>query len=630
MLDDGYMKLDKPSQPLQYPYQEEPLGDSMTPEELERSRRVLIRVAPVVLLLFGLLFLRLWYLQLVQGEYLQTRSESNRIRSLDLPSWRGMILDRSGAVLVDNQHSFNLMATLEDIQDPELLGRRLGSLLKIDGSVITAQIDKARQAGLTQVRLKTHLAWDEMALVETYKAELPGVFIVIAAKRVYHQPSVASHILGYIGEITDPQLKSGRYPSYKMGDYIGRSGIEASWEDTLRGRQGSRRIEVDAFGRELGSLDQTAAISGANIRLTLDTRLQREAENILQGKVGAIAAINPQNGKVLVLASSPSFSQETFQGGVKAEEWQKLLDNKNHPLMNRTIKGQYPPGSTFKILMALAGLEEKVITPHTTFHCSGYLTVGNHEFGCHRKSGHGSVALYQGLVQSCDVYFYEVGRRLGIERIAQWGKKFGMGVPSGLKLGGELPGLIGTPEWKRTRYRAPWTEGDTLNLSIGQGYNLATPLQVAWMAATVANGGTVYKPQLVDKVETPAGEILYRFQPVVQGRLDASPANLAAVRRGLLGVVRSGTGRRAALYDVEVAGKTGTSQVVSLEKEKAGRSIRKFQNHAWFVAYAPADNPEVAVSVIVEHGGQGGEVAAPIARRFLASYFANAHMARER
>ncbi|MFZ2089771.1 MAG: penicillin-binding protein 2, partial [Desulfobaccales bacterium] len=556
------MKLFKPSEPLEYPYQAEPLGDQMTPEELERSRRVLMRVAPVVLLLFGLLLLRLWFLQLIKGDYLQKRSEHNRIRALDLPSWRGMILDRQGAVLVDNQHSFNLMATLEDIQDPELLGRRLGSLLKLDGSSLTAQINKARQSGLPQVRLKTHLSWDEMALVETYKAELPGVFITIAAKRVYHQPSVASHILGYIGEVTETQLKSGRYSTYKMGDYLGRSGIEAAWEDTLRGQQGSRRIEVDAYGRELGSLDQKPAVSGANIQLTLDTRLQREAENLLEGKVGAIAAINPQNGKILVLASSPSFSQETFQGGVKAEEWQKLLENKNTPLMNRAIKGQYPPGSTFKILMAVAALEEKVITPHTTFVCRGYLTVGNHEFGCWRKRGHGGVALHQALVQSCDVYFYEVGRRLGIERIAKWAKRFGLGSPSGLKLGGELPGLIGTPAWKHKRFKAPWTEGDTLNLSIGQGYNLATPLQVAWMAATVANGGTVYQPQLVDKVETPAGEILYRFQPVIQGRLDADPANLAAVRRGLLGVVRNGTGRRAALYDVDVAGKTGTSQVV--------------------------------------------------------------------
>jgi penicillin-binding protein 2 len=624
------MKPFQPSPSLKYPYQEEPLGDFMTPEEFERSRWVLARVTPVLLILFGLLFLRLWFLQLIQGEYLQKRSESNRIRSQDIPPWRGMILDRDGAILVDNKYSFNLMATLEDIQDPDILGRRLGSLLKMDGSALSTQIDKARQAGLAQVRLKAQLSWEEMALVETYKAELPGVSIAIGSKREYTQPSLASHILGYLGEITDPQLKSGRYPTYKMGDYLGRSGLEAAWEDVLRGQQGSRRIEVDAYGRELGSLDQKLAIPGANIQLTLDTRLQREAEDILQDKVGAIVALNPQNGKVLALASSPTFSQDVFQPGGKPERWQKILEDKNHPLINRTTKGQYPPGSTFKIVMAVAGLEEKVITPNTYIHCSGSLTVGNHEFGCWKKRGHGSVALHQALMQSCDVYFYEVGRRLGIERIDKWCKRFGLGSVSGLKLGGELPGLVGSPAWKRTRFKAPWTEGDTFNLSIGQGYNLATPLQVACMAATLANGGTLYQPQLVKKVETPAGEVLQRFQPIIRGRLDADPASLALVRKALVAVVKSGTGRRAYLDDVDVAGKTGTSQVVSLEKEKAGKEVRRFRNHAWFVAYAPADEPEVVVSVIIEHGGQGGEVAAPLARRFLAVYFAHHQMARDR
>uniref|UniRef100_A0A7C3Z4J3 Penicillin-binding protein 2 n=1 Tax=Desulfobacca acetoxidans TaxID=60893 RepID=A0A7C3Z4J3_9BACT len=624
------MKLFEPTPSLEYPYQEEPLGDQMTPEELERSRRLLARVAPILLLLFGLLVLRLWYLQLIKGEYLQKRSEYNRIRVQEIPPWRGMILDRDGNILVGNRHSFNLMASLEDIPDPDLLARRLGSLLHLDANFLVTQIDKARRAGLTQVRLKSQLSWEEMALVETYKAELPGVAIMIASKREYHQPALASHLLGYLGEITEAQLKSGRYPGYKMGDYLGRSGIEAAWEDVLRGQQGSRRIEVDAFGRELGELDQTPSLPGANVYLTIDTRLQQEAENLLEGKVGAIVALNPQNGKILAMASSPTFSQDIFDRGVSAQEWQKLLEDKNHPLLNRTIKGQYPPGSTFKIVMAVAGLEEKVITPQTYIHCRGSLRVGNHEFSCWRKRGHGSLNLHQALVQSCDVYFYEVGRRLGIERIAKWCKRFGLGSPSGLKLGGELPGLVGGPAWKRTRFKAPWTEGDTVNLAIGQGYNLTTPLQVARMAATLANGGTLFQPQLVEKVETPAGEVLYRFQPKVQGNLGADPANLEMVRQALVAVVRNGTGKRAYLGNVDVAGKTGTSQVVSVEKEKAGKTVHKFQNHAWFVAYAPADDPQVVVSVIVEHGGGGGEVAAPLARRFLASYFANTRIARNR
>jgi penicillin-binding protein 2 len=623
------MKPFRPSPSLKYPYQEEPLGDHMTPEEFERSRRVLARVAPILLILFGLLFLRLWFLQLIQGEYLQQRSEYNRIRSLDLAPWRGTIKDRDGNVLVDNQYSFNLMASLEDIQDPETLGRRLGSLLKVDGGALTAQIDKARQAGLSQVRLKAQLSWQEMALVETYKAELPGVSIMIGSKREYHEASLASQALGYLGEITDAQLKSSRFPTYKMGDYLGRAGLEASWEDVLRGRQGSRRIEVDAYGRELGQLDQTPSIPGANVTLTLDSRLQREAENILQDKVGAIVALDPRNGKILVLASSPSYNQEVVQPGAKAGEWQKVLEDKNHPLLNRTIRGQYPPGSTFKIVMAVAGLEEGVITPQGTVRCTGAITVGNHEFHCWKRRGHGDVNLHQALMHSCDVYFYEVGRRLGVERIDKWCKRFGLGSISNLKLGGEMPGLVGSPAWKQTRFKAPWQEGDTLSLSIGQGYNLATPLQVARMAATLANGGTLYQPQLVEKVENPAGEVLQKFQPIVQGHLDADSAHLALVHKGLVAVVKNGTGQRASLGNVEVAGKTGTSQVVSLEKEKAGKEVRKFRNHAWFVAYAPADNPEVVVAIIIEHGGQGGEVAAPLARRFLASYFAKPQVARE-
>jgi penicillin-binding protein 2 len=624
------MKRVRPSPPLEYPYLQEPLWDHLSPEELERSRRLLARVGLILLVLFGLLFLRLWFLQLIKGEYLEKRSEYNRIRAQDLPPWRGMILDRAGNILVDNRPSFNLMATMEDVPDPDTLGRRLGSLVNLDGKFLTGQIDKARQAGLHQVRLKTHLSWEEMALVETYKAELPGVFILVAPKRAYRHQALACHVLGYLGEITETQLKSSRYPTYKMGDYLGRCGIEAAWEDYLRGQRGLSRIEVDAYGRELGKLDQKLSTPGANVHLTLDSRLQQEAEYCLQDKVGAIVALNPQNGKILALASSPTYSQEAFERGLSATEWQNLLNDKNHPMMNRTINGQYPPGSTFKIVMAVAGLEEKVISPKEYIHCRGHLTSGNHDFHCWKKRGHGSVKLHEAMVASCDVYFYQVGRRLGIKRIAKWSRLFGLGTPTGLKLDKERPGLGASSAWKLTRFRDPWREGDTFSVAIGQGYNLTTPLQVARMAATLANGGIVYQPQLVAKVESPAGEMLHQFKPIITGRLDADPANLALVRQALSAVVRYGTGRGADLPHVEVAGKTGTAQVVSLEKEKTGKNIRRFQNHAWFVAYAPADDPQLAVAVIVEHGGQGGEVAAPLARRVLATYFKDSQMAQDK
>lgn len=594
-------------------------GGLMPVEEQEQARRTFACVALVVLCLFGVLFMRLWYLQLVEGEDLNLRSEHNRIRLLDLPPWRGMILDRHGEVLVANRPSYELVVVLEDVPDIPLLARRLASLLRLETPSLSAQLQGAKTSGLHQVRVRTDLSWDEMARVEAYQPELPGVSIQIQPKREYRHKGMAPHALGYLGEITDTQMKSGKFPNYKMGDYLGRCGVELAWESFLRGNRGFRRIEVDAYGRELGQLDQIFPTPGANVFLTLDQRLQQEAEACLEGKTGAIVALDPRSGKILAMASSPTFSQEAFERGLSQQEWQKLSSHKDHPLENRPLKGQYPPGSTFKIVMAVAGLEEKVITPDTVIHCSGALPFGNHVFHCWRKGGHGGVNLHRALVQSCDIYFYTVGRRLGIDRIAKWSHRFGLGQISGLKLDKEMPGLVASTAWKKARFNQPWHEGETLSVAIGQGYNLATPLQMAQVAATIANGGIVYEPQLVEKVESPAGEILFQAQPVAKSPLGASRTTVALVQKGLHGVVSEGTGKNSKLPHVEVAGKTGTSQVVALEKEKKG--LKGTQNHAWFVAYAPVGAPQVAVAVIIEHGGGGGAVAAPLARRVLAAAF---------
>lgn len=605
------------------------LGGLMPPEEQERVRRTISGVALVVLYLFGLIFLRLWFLQLLEGEELRQRSEYNRIRLQESPPWRGMILDRTGQVLVANRPSYDLMVVLEDVADPPLLARRLATLLRLDAKQVTDQLEGARAAGANLLRLRTDLSWDEMSLVETYQPELPGVLVQVQPKREYRQKGLAAHALGYLGEISDTQLKSGRFPNYKMGDYLGRCGVELAWESYLRGKRGYRRIEVDAYGRELGQLDQMVSTPGANVFLTLDYRLQQEAEACLEGKAGAIVALNPRSGKILAMASAPTFPQEAFQRGLSPQEWQKLSTRKDHPLGNRCLKGQYPPGSTFKIVMALAGLEEKVITPQTVIYCAGTLPFGNHEFHCWRKGGHGGVNLHQALVQSCDIYFYTVGRRLGIERIAKWSHRFGLGEISGLNLDKEMPGLVASASWKLARFHQPWQEGDTLSVAIGQGYNLTTPLQMAQVAAAIANGGVIYEPQLLEKVESPAGEVLYQFKPVVKSRLGAQPANLALVQKALQGVVAEGTGKAAKLPQVEVAGKTGTSQIVSLKKEKkGGKTPAKYLNHAWFVAYAPASEPQVAVAVLVEHGGGGGAVAAPLARRLLATAFPEQRIAK--
>ncbi len=595
------------------------LKGAMTSEEQEHARRTVGWLALIVLGLFALLALRLWFLQMVAGEELLKKSEHNRLRLQDLPPWRGMILDRQGEILVANRTSFDLLVVLEDVADISSFCQNLEKIMGLEANLTRSQLEAARENGQQTVRLKGDLSWQELCLVETYKAELQGVLIQVQPKREYPHQNLACHVLGYLGEITETQLKSGRFPGAKMGDYVGRCGIEMAWENHLRGQRGFRRIEVDAYGRELGQLDQQPSTPGANVFLTLDLKMQQEAEACLKDKVGAIVALDPNTGKILALASSPSFPQEAFEKGLSAAAWQQLSTRKDHPLENRALKGQYPPGSTFKIVMALAALEEKVVTPTSVVYCNGSFPLGNHVFHCWRKGGHGRVDLYKALVQSCDIFFYTMGRKLGIERIAKWSRAFGLGEPSGLKLDAELPGLVASPAWKLARFKAPWQEGDTISVSIGQGYNLVTPLQMAQVVAAVANGGVLYQPQLVERVESPAGEVLYQFQPIVRSRLPAHPANLALIQKALAGVVREGTGRAAALPQVEVAGKTGTSQVVALEKRKGRKKDKRYQHHAWFVAYAPADAPQVALSVIVEHGGGGGAGAAPLAKRVLAA-----------
>ncbi len=598
--------------------EETSVGGVMPPEEQERLRRTFAHAALIVLCLFGVLFLRLWFLQLLQGEEMQQRSEHNRIRLLDLPPWRGMILDHQGQVLVANRPSYELVVVMEDVGDIPLLAGRLGHLLHLDPQQLTAQLQNAKKAGLHQVRVRADLAWEELARVETFQPELPGVLIQIQPKREYRHKGMACHVLGYLGEVSDAQLKSGKFSNYKMGDYLGKCGVELAWEKYLRGKRGSRRIEVDAYGRELGQLDSVFPTAGANIYLTLDNRVQQEAEACLEGQVGAIVALDPKTGRVLALASSPTFSQEAFERGLTNQEWQKINNDKTHPMENRALRGQYPPGSTYKIVIALAGLEEQVITPSTIVDCTGKLQVGNHVFHCWRKGGHGAMNLYRAMVHSCDIYFYEVGRRLGIERIAEWSRRFGLGAPTGLDLDKEMPGLVPSPAWKKARYHQSWHEGDTISVSIGQGYNLATPIQMARVVAAIANGGIVYKPYLVEKVESPTGEILFQAKPEVQSRLRASPANLEAVRQSLVGAVNDGTAKAARLPNIQVAGKTGTSQVVAIDRDNPKRKrARAMQDHAWFVAYAPAGDPQVAVAVLVEHGGHGGEDAAPLARRVI-------------
>jgi penicillin-binding protein 2 len=383
----------------------------------------------------------------------------------------------------------------------------------------------------------------------------------------------------------------------------------------------------DSKGRLLEELDSQFPSPGHNIRLTIDSRLQRVAQAVLGEQAGAIVMMDPRNFEILAMASSPIFDLDDFTGGISAERWASLKDDPFQPLENRAAGGQYPPGSTFKIAMSISAMAEGVITPETVFHCGGALQLGDHLFGCWNRGGHGPVNLKRSLKESCDVYYYEVGRRLGVDRLAVRVREFfGLGRNLGVGLDSERPGLVPDQAWKMRRFSSPWTTGETLPVSIGQGYLLATPLQVAQYTAVAANGGSLYRPHLVKEVMDFEGRTVKGQGPELINRLDIRPEYIEAVRRSLVSVVNEpgGTGARAKLPGILVAGKTGTSQVVSLKRYQgyspAGRPW-KYRHHAWFTAYAPAENPEVVVTVLLEHAGGGGAVSAPLAGKALAAYF---------
>jgi penicillin-binding protein 2 len=523
-------------------------------------------------------------------------------------------------MLVSSRPAFNLYVIPDDVQDWKVLKGRLSKLLELDPEQLEQRYADSRSGPLKPIPLKLDLSRDELGLLETYKYLLPGIYIEVSPQRNYPLGIVAPHTIGYLSEITQKQLKSGQYPQQRLGDMIGQWGLELQWQTDLGGSKGGRYLEVDALGQEIRPLYAKDSAAGNNVITTLDWKLQQAAQEALKNRAGAVVALRPSTGEVLALASAPPFDPTTFSRRLSTQEWNALQNDPSKPMQNRVIQGQYPPGSTYKIVTALAALEEKVITPETAFYCSGGLPFGNRVFHCWRKGGHGQVNLHKAIVQSCDVYFYQVGQRLGVDRLAHYAQLFGLGRPTGVSLLHEKKGLIPTSAWKQDRFKLPWQPGETLSIAIGQGYDLVTPIQMAVLTAAVANGGTVYRPLLVKRLVSPQGSVIKEFQPVITSKALVSPESLRLVRQGLSGVVNEpgGTGAASRLPGVLAAGKTGTAQVITLGKKAVSGSSR---DHAWFVAYAPVENPEIAVAVLVEHGGHGGEAAAPIARKLFEAHF---------
>jgi penicillin-binding protein 2 len=580
----------------------------------------------LVLLGFAVLIARLFYLQVVEGDEYRRLSEINSIRLQDIDAPRGLIFDRNNQMLVDNRPSFDLHIILKDAKPLEATLAKLGRIIGETPESLRERIRNSKRRGpYTPLLLKEDIGRDLLAAVEVHKYDLPGVVVHVTPRRHYLFGTFAAHLLGYVGEISAEELRCQGYEECKGGDFIGKFGIEKSFESLLRGKRGGRQVEVNATGQVVRVLKTVDAQAGHNLSLTIDHQLQAEAETQLQDKAGAVVALDPNNGEVLAMASNPTFDPNWFVVGMSQDQWQTLITNPFRPLENKAIQAEYPPASTFKIVTAIAGLEEGAIDAGTTMFCPGHYRFGNRVYRCWKHSGHGLVNVVQALEQSCDVFFYQVGEAVGVDNLAKYAGEFGLGDLTGIGLSQEAKGLVPTKDWKLRRLGEPWQGGETLSVSIGQGFDLVTPLQLAVLAATVGNGGTRYRPRLIRNCDPVPEDDLAVLQPEIVDSLKISAGNLSLVRQGLWNVVnkRTGTAWGSRLQKVEFSGKTGTAQVVGrpptgVEDEEQIKEMHK--DHAWFVAYAPSVQPQIAVAVIVEHGEHGSSAAAPIASKIIETY----------
>ncbi len=599
-------------------------------ETSDAIKKKILIFAILVVVSFLCLWMRLWYLQILKWQYLTGLSENNRVRMVTLPASRGMIKDRNGETLVSIRPAFNLYLTPEDAWNLDSSLDKLAQRISLDREKLKKKI--AQTKSFKEVLIKGDIPREEVAFVEENNMSLPGIRIRAEPLRNYVFNSLASHTLGYLGEISKASLERLKDPAYRQGDFVGKNGLENIYESLLRGKKGYKEVEVDVSGRELKTLRKIPPESGNNLILTLDVKIQEELEKLMtktaeQNMNGSVVVMKVQTGEIIAITSKPSFDPNKFAAGISTRNWRDLVTDEWHPLQNRSIHGQYPPGSTYKIVTAIAGLGEGVIKPDTSIFCPGHFKLGRGRYRCWKKSGHGFMNLHDALVQSCDVYFYTIGHRLGIDTIAKYAKRFGLGRSTRLGLSQEKKGLVPTTQWKLLNKKEPWQLGETISASIGQGFNLVTPIQQVIMMAAVANRGILLKPYLVKRIEGPEGQLRQEFFPEIIGQIGVDPDHLEQVRMALRDVVNGarGTGKKSRLKNIIVSGKTGTAQVVRMksdeELEKGEAIPVKYRDHAWFVAFAPYEKPVLAVAIIVEHGGHGGATAGPIAGKIFKKYF---------
>lgn len=581
-------------------------------------RRSLI-MALIKFLLLMVIIARLYYLQVYQADRYKTLADENRISTRLLVSPRGIIFDRNGVTIASNQQNFQALIVAEqapNVQETLDAFKKIMPLSEAEEERIKK--DLKRNRSFVPIKIRDDLSWEEVSRIQLNAPDLPGIVIDEGLTRYYPFGAGMAHILGYVSSVSDKDVKDDpllEVPGFK----IGKSGIEKYLEKALRGESGNLKLEVNAYGRIMKEIERVDGIPGKDVQLTIDSRLQQKAFELFGEESGAAVLLDVHTGEILAFVSAPSFDPNMMTQGLSTEDWNALLHNERNPLTDKAISGQYSPGSTFKMIVALAALEAGVIKPETRTYCAGKMFLGNHAFHCWKKEGHGHLNVVEALQHSCDIFFYETAQKLGIEKIADMARRFGLGSKINIGLENEKAGLIPDKEWKLRRFGEPWQQGESLISGIGQGYILTTPLQLATMTARLVNGGYEIKPTFLKVSDGEKSKIK---------KIDVSPANLELIKEGMYAVVNKpgGTAWRSQFdyHGQRMGGKTGTTQVRRITMKERREGIKKeselpwrLRNHALFVGYAPHDNPKYAVAVLVEHGGGGSSVAAPLAGKIL-------------
>ncbi len=599
--------------------------------------------ADILLFILGLLFLllfgRIFYLQLIKGPRLHKFSLENRLREEVIWSPRGKIYSRNEEVLVDNEPRFDAVVTRQYLKNDSITFERLSKILNLPLKDINKRLKRYRgEPRYRPIIIKKNLSNKEIALIETQAENLPGISVEVSLSREYLSEEVGAHLYGYISEINStefPKYKERDGYAYQLGDLIGKAGIEKYFDLDLRGQNGREYVEVDALGRKrkylsdevvFSGVERVAPVPGHSLKLTVDKDLQELAYELFKGKSGSVVGIDVETGEILTMLSYPSFKPSNFTRGLDKDYWNGLLNDPLKPLYDKTIQEHYSPGSTYKIVTALAGLVEEIVTPYRSFYCSGKLKLGRRTYNCWNKDGHGEVNLFKALRGSCNVYFQKIAMELDIDVLSGYANLLGLGKKTGISLPRETSGLIPTKDWKKKNIGHRWTKGETLSCSIGQSFTLVTMLQLANAYATIANGGKLMKPFLVKEIQDSNKDILKKFESEVVSNINIEENVIQSIKKGLFEVVHhaGGTAQRFKDEDVRLAGKTGTTQVVSLSKIEGYEDCEdlpyKYRHNALFAGFAPYENPKIAIAAVVEHGCSGGKSAGPIVYNLAKTY----------